>query len=370
MRRRIFSPREIILPKAKLARSAISWGKFSLPILSLAWFFVFGQAVEAATADYILSGGPDPEENLCVDDDIYVYLNGELIYSDIDPRWAGCNNRPINFQAAPAAELRVAAIDSVGICRSISPLWLHYGDQSLELFSGRDDGCLWWPAGVTFYDQTFTLPGQAESEPVIIVPGIMGSWEVNGVWELDPILHTYDNLWQAMKNAGYEDGKTLFAFPYEWRQDNTLTAYQLKQKIDEVKQISQRDKVDIVAHSMGGLVARDYAESNYYGDDIDQLVFLGTPHKGSPKSYLTWEGAEGFDSPQEKLAKLYFTLIEAHGTGYNSLFDYIRKEIKSIEQLLPDYAYLQDVGSSNLREYNQSVYPNNYSYEGWFVKFC
>ena len=62
-------------------------------------------------------------------------------------------------------------------------------------------------------------------EPVILVPGIMGSWQINGEWKLDPILRTYDNLWQAMKNAGYIEGETLFAFPYEWRQDNTLTAY-------------------------------------------------------------------------------------------------------------------------------------------------
>ena len=40
-------PREIILPKAKLARSAISWGKFSMPILFLAWFFVWGQTASA-----------------------------------------------------------------------------------------------------------------------------------------------------------------------------------------------------------------------------------------------------------------------------------------------------------------------------------
>jgi len=47
MKRRIFSPREIILPKAKLARSAISWGKFSLPILFLAWFFVWSGPARA-----------------------------------------------------------------------------------------------------------------------------------------------------------------------------------------------------------------------------------------------------------------------------------------------------------------------------------
>jgi pimeloyl-ACP methyl ester carboxylesterase len=205
------------------------------------------------------------------------------------------------------------------------------------------------------------LTGPSSVDPVILVPGIMGSWNVGGKWELDPILHTYDNLWQALKNAGYVEGETLFAFPYEWRQDNNLTAYQLKQKIDEVKSICDCGKVDIMAHSMGGLVVRAYAESNYYGGDIDQLVFLGTPHKGSPESYLRWEAAEGFEDVRSKLVKLYFGL-EAHARGYGSLFDYIQNYVKSVEQLLPDYAYLQNLGETGFRIYDKINYPNNYPY--------
>ena len=204
-------------------------------------------------------------------------------------------------------------------------------------------------------------PLVTEFEPVILVPGIMGSWKVDGEWKLDPILRTYDNLWQAMKNAGYIEGETLFAFPYEWRQDNTLTAFQLKQKIDEVKSICNCSKVDIVGHSMGGLVARTYAESNYYDGDIDQLVFLGTPHKGSPKSYYTWEAGEGFDAPLEKIVKLYFSQ-EARTMGYSSLFEYIQNNIVSVEQLLPDYAYLQNLGETSFRVYDKNSYPNNYPY--------
>ncbi|MBI2459194.1 MAG: hypothetical protein HYV53_01415 [Parcubacteria group bacterium] len=64
--------------------SVISWGKFIMPLLLLAWFFVFGVAARAAAGNFILSGGPKPTDNFCVDDDIYVYLNGNLIYSDFD----------------------------------------------------------------------------------------------------------------------------------------------------------------------------------------------------------------------------------------------------------------------------------------------
>ncbi|MDP2709302.1 MAG: hypothetical protein Q8O93_04675 [bacterium] len=338
-----------------------------MPFFLLAWFFVFGQAVKAAAADYILSGGPNPEDNFCVDDDIYVYLNDELIYADIDPRWAGCNNRPINFQAAPAAELRVAAIDSAGICRSLGPLWLHYGDQSLELFSGRDDGCLWWPAGVTFYDQTFTLPGQAEPEPLIIVPGILGSWNVSGRWQIDPIFHTYDNLMEALIAAGYrenslgEEEPNLFTFPYDWRADNNITAGLLKEKIRQVKEITGAAKVDLVAHSMGGLVARSYIQGDGYLNDVDQVIFLGTPHLGAPESYLRYEGAI-FTGTLSWLQKYYFQ-AEAAINGYFDLVDYIKARVPTAEQLLPIYDYLRDKQSDNtwqLRPYPLNYPQNNY----------
>ncbi|MBU4285077.1 alpha/beta hydrolase, partial [Patescibacteria group bacterium] len=208
------------------------------------------------------------------------------------------------------------------------------------------------------------LEPESGMDPVIIVPGIMGSWNVSGEWQLDPILNTYDNLWEALKLAGYEENKTLFAFPYQWRDSNVISADYLKDKINEVKNICQCDKVDIVAHSMGGLVARYYVESDDYEDDVDQLVFLGTPHKGSPKAYLQWEAAEGFESPKEKIAKIYF-FIESRLMGYGSLFEYIQNQVKSVEQLLPVYPYLQNIGSVQLREYNQNLYPNNYPYNSF-----
>ena len=250
---------------------------------------------------------------------------------------------------------------------AVSNYWGHENGPTVsEQVSGSEDIKGTMIGGNISYQPFLTEPWVPEEEPaelnpVILVPGIMGSWEVNGRWELDPILHTYDNLWQALKYAGYEEGKNLFAFPYEWRQDNTLSAYQLKQKINEVKSICDCDKVDIVAHSMGGLVARAYAESDYYGGDIDQLVFLGTPHKGSPESYLKWEGATGFEGFKAKISELVFTQ-EAHARGYNSLFNYIQDYVKSVGQLLPDYAYLQNLEEANFRIYDKVNYPNNYPY--------
>lgn len=52
-----------------------------------------------------------------------------------------------------------------------------------------------------------------------------------------------------------------------------------------------REKIDVVAHSMGGLAVR-YLLSNTPSPPIRRLICLGTPHLGTWASYLAWgEGA-------------------------------------------------------------------------------
>ncbi len=89
----------------------------------------------------------------------------------------------------------------------------------------------------------------------------------------------------------------LYVFTYDWRQDNVKTVAKLDALIDQIR----RDygdpglRVDIVAHSMGGLIARYYER---YGtvDVLDgnsfqvtglghsklrRMVLLGTPNQGT-----------------------------------------------------------------------------------------
>ncbi len=217
--------------------------------------------------------------------------------------------------------------------------------------------------GVVYSPWLTAPPSESiEHEPVILVPGILGSWNISGRWQLDPIFHTYDNLMEALIAAGYKENSldetkpTLFTFPYDWRADNNLTAGLLREKINQVKQITGASKVDIVAHSMGGLVTRSYAQSDDYQNDIDQVIFLGTPHKGSPESYLKYEGAY-FKSNFVPIQKYLFQ-IEAAFNGYTDLADYIRAKVLTVEQLLPVYNYLKDKQPDN--SWQLRSYPLNY----------
>lgn len=359
--------------------------RIMLIVILAACFFVLATAAKAAAGDFILSGGPNKTDNFCVDDDIYVYLDGNLIYRDIDLRRASCNNQPINFQAETGAALRVVAIDSVGICRGIGPLWLHYRDQSLKLDSGNNDGCVWGPVGMTFYDKTFIIPQSAEPEPdpVIIVPGIMGSylyssidpgvevWPAVGKTVLDPWdLHLnqlimdeqgkpsansmivppqdiirsvlnkdfFAGLIDELKQNGYVENENLFVFPYDWRLDLNWSAAgipysgfnSLKDKVEKVKQQTGSAKVNIIAHSMGGLVAKNYIK-HYGSSSVDKFIDIGTPHLGAPEALkiLMYGDDLGFN---------YL------GLGLNSeRVKLISQNFPSIYQLLPSQNYFDSV---------------------------
>lgn len=111
-----------------------------------------------------------------------------------------------------------------------------------------------------------------------------------------------DGDWNNPAADGYED--TFYVFPYDWRQDNVSNARELIKRISQLKTKLQRPdlKFNIVAHSMGGLIAR-YAAM--YGDadlppgdgpieptwqgaaHISKIVMIGVPNEGSADAFST-----------------------------------------------------------------------------------
>lgn len=197
-------------------------------------------------------------------------------------------------------------------------------------------------------------------DPVLIIPGIMASWNRNLLdknleyadeWELDPHFHTYDGLIADLQNyAGYVLGETLFTFPYDWRRANHFTAQLLYGEIQKIKNQTGSPRVDVVAHSMGGLIARYYIISSLYQTDIDQLIFIATPQRGSPKAYLAWEGGFLGTTVVSDFVKELLIAKIAKTDGYcdsiwernKCIYNYVRGyPVGSLQQLLPDYNYLQ-----------------------------
>ncbi|MCS4292214.1 pimeloyl-ACP methyl ester carboxylesterase [Comamonas sp. BIGb0152] len=167
-------------------------------------------------------------------------------------------------------------------------------------------------------------------EVVIFIPGIMGSELFHGepddakrsrIWPgaiselflpyqnmeklLDPNLTVgdiirrisvstqYGSLVDALLTCGFTenaDAPTLRACPYDWRKDNSLAAEVLASHITFMRAVHGPEVViNIVAHSMGGLISRYFLESGKFSEkthpgfaNIRRLITIGTPHRGAP----------------------------------------------------------------------------------------
>ena len=92
---------------------------------------------------------------------------------------------------------------------------------------------------------------------------------------------TYGPTIEFFTSNGYVLNQDFFVFPYDWRKDISYTKQLLDEKIVQIKQQTGAEKVDIVGHSMGGLVARNYIADPEKAINVKKLITLGTPHLGA-----------------------------------------------------------------------------------------
>jgi pimeloyl-ACP methyl ester carboxylesterase len=117
---------------------------------------------------------------------------------------------------------------------------------------------------------------------------------VNDVLFLPPWIkqEQYGRLFEAFESMGYradpanypEEERDVYAFPYDWRQDNRISARQLGQAIERWRGFHPDAQVWIVAHSMGGLVSRWYIEKEGGKEHVARLFLLASPWDGAPKA--------------------------------------------------------------------------------------
>lgn len=125
------------------------------------------------------------------------------------------------------------------------------------------------------------------------------------------------------KSLGYKRGKDLLEFPYDWRQDNRLSARQLADAIGGWRVSSP---VTIIAHSMGCLVSRYYVDRLGGDRKVERLILMGGPHYGIPKAVaglLLGRGLLPFGLQGERLRKVFaaFPSIYQMLPSYPSIFD-------------------------------------------------
>jgi len=94
----------------------------------------------------------------------------------------------------------------------------------------------------------------------------------------------YKNLIDSLVDQKYVLNDTLITFPYDWRLDIQDEAQKLGDTIAAARANSPTGKVDIIAHSMGGLLVKQYLLQATGTNFIDKLIFVGVPNLGAPKA--------------------------------------------------------------------------------------
>lgn len=160
----------------------------------------------------------------------------------------------------------------------------------------------------------------------------------------------FDGLISELESNGYEESKDLFVFPYDWRLDvadnvdgnDNSQVQSLKHKIDGILKQTKSDKVDIVAHSMGGLLAKYYIK-HIGTDKVGKFIDIGTPHLGAPKAEKVLVYGDNM-SIKFGLLGLNPDEIKKIAQNFPSTYNLL-PSAKYFDFTLPDYSYyLYDLG--------------------------
>ncbi len=103
------------------------------------------------------------------------------------------------------------------------------------------------------------------------------------------------DLSKFLQKNGYVKNSELYEFAYDFRFSAVYNASRLGELIADIRGKNKNQPVDIVAHSFGGLIAKQYLSSLANAANVGQVIFVGTPHLGAPKALKALRYGDNLD---------------------------------------------------------------------------
>jgi pimeloyl-ACP methyl ester carboxylesterase len=194
------------------------------------------------------------------------------------------------------------------VAQDDTPVIIIPGITGSELINRKTGEVVWFKAPRS-KDDDLRLPVSANPLKVRdnLVPGDILRSVKFGIF---PRIDVYDGLVKSLELKGgyHEDSwerpsasgakRSIYVFPYDWRLDNVGNARLLIRKLEQLRVKLKRPslKFNVIAHSMGGIIARyaamygdadlpalnakpaaTWAGAKYFG----KIILMGTPNEGS-----------------------------------------------------------------------------------------
>lgn len=160
----------------------------------------------------------------------------------------------------------------------------------------------------------------------------------------------YSPLVRALENAGVD----LLVFPYDFRLSIRTSASLLEQRIRE-RWRGTGERVTLIGHSMGGLIARCMVESSRARELVRRVVTIGTPHIGAPHAYLHLAGIT-YPFPENPFYRWARVTMRAQFAGQSAMADVgaalypgptqtsVVRAMASAAELVPVYDFVTNRG--------------------------
>lgn len=165
----------------------------------------------------------------------------------------------------------------------------------------------------------------------------------------------YSDIDSFFTGMGYTKGTNYFVFPYDWRKDVRNNRDNLDTAIETAKTASGQSQVNLVVHSMGGLIARFYISDPSKASKVNKQIELGVPHLGAVESlktlmYGSWLGYD---------FRLFTIGIPPSETKDGA------QNMPSIFQLIPSLKYYDFYGNSfrDDRDIDNNSVKGNLNYD-------
>lgn len=259
----------------------------------------------------------------------------------------------------PSWQLSTSSLPSLHCCGALAEV------GGFLYLSGGYDGNSYLD---TVYKAQFTpnvSPTPPPTTKVLFIPGTGASWNADallgckdtgysGNWELAPFAKgVYSDLLHTLENSGY----TVIPYYYDWRKQVTSHNDELGNLIDN--SLSGNEKIDLIGHSMGGLVGRSYLQSRTTNSHLDKFIAAGSPFAGAVLAYPGWSAGEILSD--DLLFRIGATLLKERCGGVGpAAREALQQHMPFIQNLLPTFDYLEDSATHILKPISSMLAQNNW----------
>ena len=199
---------------------------------------------------------------------------------------------------------------------------------------------------------------------IIIIPGLGASWNTESMvynqrvdddqWKMTPFVNNYNSLINNLEKNGLVKNNDFYVWNYDWRKP----VGEIVDNLDKfIHSIAVNEKVDLVGHSLGGLVARIWVQTHQEDSLSGRVVALGAPQQGALDAYDVWSGVK---MPEKDLVSnvALNILLQIQSKLSLTRIDSLRSYAPVMKDLIPTFDFAKMNGV--LKKVTELKSVNNY----------